>query len=317
MARSRKYRRRSRKRRSRRRRRPSKKRLVRTTYRKLRDRKTNTAIERAIVRVHKIEKMKDTVISCFRRFLFSPFDMTTNVFGPAPPLTGVVSMNGFITDIDSITKADIEFVTNVPPSEDNPISIVVPMQEQDEQKDGGGLGQGMENVTSLNTRRKDKVRVHSLSFGIRCLVDGIEEGANADEMDGCWLYYWIGKVRDDRFRTDPNYLPEPREILRLPKFGYDSRFDLKERQMGKDQHKKTYARGKIFLRHRRNRADIKYRQVHAKVNTYLNFQADDQNGELRTDASKICLVVRSNVPDSFDNAYKPKIWAYSKLRYSE
>jgi len=291
------------------------KRVYRVKKSKLLDRKINTLFEKRAQEIAEDVHKKGMITKILRKQWFSPYDILQNVFG-APGAQAAISWSGISTQLSDVHKTDQNFIANVAQN-DNPLSVVGPSGSGNENNDGDGLGQGMTTVSDLTRRAKNMIQCTSISIGIRCAVDGVLPADATVRFDGCWLHYWIGTVKDDRFRTDPEFVPQPEELLALSRFGYEAKLDSQQSLLTNLVKKRTILKGKFYMRFRRDRCDVKFKEKHKKLKFKLHYTPESQNGALMEDSKKIILVLRSDIPDTAEEIYKPKVWVYTKLRYTE
>lgn len=297
-------------------RRKGSKKKYRVSVRRLKSKKIDSLLERRIKQIAVKEDRKNELVLVKRLQIFGTYDILTNEFGPGV----LLDWTGQIVDISSIPKSDINFLVNVPPLDDpltvDGASAVFDVDAGDENMDGDGAGQGMLSAKLQGKRSSEIIQTRSISIGLRARVRGIQVGGNAQNFDGSWVHYAVVAVKS-RSLMVPGYTPHPEQVLPMKRFSMERALDTEQAAISgnKDFTYKTVIRGKMFLRQRRDRCDVKFAQKHAKYQHRITFDPEDQNGQNVIQGRKLYLVLRSDVPDSADDSYKPEILCYSKLRY--
>lgn len=292
---------------------------ARVSRRRLADKKINSLFEKRAKEIAIAEDRKNETRLVLRKQWFGTYDMPTNTFGAGV----LLDFTGLCTPLSDIIKSDIEFLQNVP-AVDNPMSVAGPSGLGDESGPiGQGVGRGMLNVTKHGTRSSEFIQFRSISLNVRARVRAVADGQTPGSFDGCWVHYAIVSVRDKRniLIQDPNnppmpWAPEPQEVLPLKRFSYERALDHDEAANTADLKYKTLLRGKMFLRHRKDRCDVKFAERHIKYTGKIKYDEALQNGESVVDGRKLFLVFRSDIPaaQGFDQ-WKPEIVASTRVRY--
>ena len=219
---------------------------------------------------------------------------------------------GQITEISNIQQVDQQSQVNVPQA-DNALSLM-----QNENLDGDGVAHTAPQYAHDGRRLSDKVRIRSVSVGIRCEVEAVPPEDTPSSYDGAWVHYGIYSVRSENNTiVGEAGWPQPAELMPMPRFGYQSSdgLDAQEDNITAQIKKRTILRGKVFMPFRKDRCNVKFVEKHKLWSELLQYGPLSQNGQ-NCLKSKLFFVVRSDIPNHLNYTdYHANIIAYTKLRY--
>lgn len=288
----------------------SKKKVLRLSVRDAKSKKVNNNSEKVLriltKRIAQETIDKNRVVLVHRKQLYANYDPLTNEFG----IGRLISFKGDVVRIGEILKQDLEFQANNPLIDDPDT-----MEDEAAIKAAGGVGLGAILVPMHGKRKGNTIVCRSISIGIRARVQAVEPQDVPGTYDGCWLYWAVVAVRSAATAV-PLTEPEPRELLTVPLFNYDSKLDTDIFNRTAEMMSQTVMKGKLYLRFRKDRCDVKFQQRHKKYTAKITFDPADQDGQSIIKGRQLLLVFRSNIPEgaAFEQ-FQPEVCAYSKIRY--
>lgn len=278
-------------------------------YKKLMDKKINTALEVRMKQVADDRIAANRVGLIKRNFLFEEYDTLTNIFTPLPLAVNEITFAGTVVELSNIQKVDVDIVANAPMAD-------IPYTAENENLDGDGIAQGMTVQTTHGRRFSSSVMLSGVSLEV---VARLNYGNSAADLyDGVQLRYAIVAWKSPVMNT-VSTTPSPELALPWHPFGWSSKLDVDERREEDEEKIYTLCKGSIFLGQRADKSNRKKDKIYKKLSRplRLDFEDDDQNGQKPTNW-KICAVFRSSIPNgaTFDR-YTPRVAACSKLYYYE
>lgn len=277
-------------------------------YKRLKDPKINTAVERAIVRIAEGNR----VPLVLRHYYGSNIDPDNLRFYQGFTL----DKDGKVWPMYDIQKSDVNMVTNVPIADHPNLSIAEP--------DGDGATQGLLTQTIMGRRSTDYVKVTAVTVQIRAVCK-LTNFTGADPLYSNVRVKWAVISLNHESMEDINdyTTPDPEELMTWPqKWGYSSRLDAEELLKTAQIQKKTLASGFINIPLNNVKNTVKSVNRYIRFNPPLEIQyaPEDQNG-IKVIKNKLLFVIRSDIPATAAGyntvAYLPAINTCLKTHYFE
>lgn len=317
-------------------------------YKKLMDKKINTALERRMVEISNQNQI--TLINRVWLAGGDPNDVhATPIFGPSGANKSYhnyikISSAPYVSEyIDAIQAADIN----------QPLNIVDPNAPN-----AAGVNRGMITVSAHGKRSSNIIKIKAISLEMRIKSDyGMDELHNTDanlaleiiresykrSQGNIELYYRVVQVTADITGT----LPPPAEVATLAlsydEFGYSPKLDVQEEKERRAYKYKTLMSGKIncspqisFSKHGRDVAPVPLANEDPTVNIVpffreisqykkfmppieIEYDPRDQNGLVKTNKA-IYFVARSNceitgLGSPAQQSASPRIAVIAKVYY--
>lgn len=315
---------------------PPRRRTVRTSRRKLSDKKINTLEEKRMVEVAKQIVARERVNLILREYwhaagMLRQFNKMS--------LGRKIYYDGYANKIATIDKVDVNFVVNAPADDIDPDLYIEP----GDAADNDGAQQGMITETIMGRRQSDKIKISGFTLGVKAFFSAVQCLAQFSEAIGgstqaaqppnnvlkhletvVLKYAIVGVLRDLNAALNPSD-PLPEEMLKYPTWGYSPQLDEDEKANTLWIKKRTFLSGEMKC----NINEIRHKDFTAerfvKLNNPLSvsYLPADQNGQQTTDWA-FFVVFRSNVPDYAAGTqthqyeeYAPSVTCYTKTHYFE
>lgn len=303
--------------------------------RRLRDKKINTAEERAALRIAR-RVVTETVPSRIYRTWFSGESTDYSGVHNHHPEGIPVLYDGVVYPISQIDKADIN----------QPLNQSDPNDDLEDDINSGGASRGMLTEEIANVRMTDTVKVTGFTLGLRTkwpelptsIMNGqVPANLSGDVVDDATLRYAIvGLYSPDAATplTDENGnldvvapVPDAKELMLWRSFGFSALLDKDEieaSQLDSKCRKRVIMEGSMYDLFSKDRMSIKKftKYVRLKKPISLSFHPADQTGGYSKNW-QFFLVLRSSVP-SYKvgqiypyEQFAPRVSGFCKLHFTE
>lgn len=271
---------------------------------KLLDKKINTAVEVACVRIAQSEISKNEVNLIFRQYLFGAHNMFTNAF----TLGTRIDYVGLVVPIATIQKMD------------NASAVQVPPAAFPEQTPATWQNPGV-NVVAMTKpmdgfRQATTIKVHGISVGIRAWLPK-QPDADPGLLKRVTIYWRISAVNEQNMQV-VGYKPLPQNLMPMPRWGFSPKLDPLEAALTTQFKARAVATGKLTLNFNEIATTLSKREtyINLKSNPIKVIYADlDQNGQ-EIVHNNLFLTLRSTAPFGAGFApYQPTVNVYTKLHY--
>lgn len=280
---------------------------------------------KAAKKVHQADEIR--LIS--RKYLWSDYDKLTNEHDSGSGLA--VSFSGVVVPLCEIPVADVEFMIAQ-------TVLDIPESKMDESLGGQavdfgsagapGSGIGTIDVPRHGYRLGPSIKAKAFSVQLRLNMEKLEDGELGRVLDNAILYWKIVYVRSDELLGQQSWEPTADRCLRINSWGFSAKLDQIESNVSSNFRCRTLLRGSTSIHPRTSGMVQKNisRFVSLKkpiLLTYGKMQATvpptitvDMTGQFPL-KGQCFLILRSNVPDSYDDRYKIKVSAVTKFFYTD
>lgn len=275
--------------------------VLRISNKQARTRALDSKVEKIMARVAEDQISKNKVIVLYRQYLFGPYDYTTNTFTSSTAVDWI----GHVQALARIQKMD-----------NATMPIAVPAaQPYQTPATWRSPGQALIAPTRAihGFRVGNIIKITGIRFGLRVTTQAASTQTAGFET--CNLRWKIVACRWEDSHL-PNAEPLIDQVLTMPMFGYNRALDDDETR---DMKTRVLGSGKIKMRYSNNHPNVAF------INRYLDLRSKplkveynplDQNGA-EVLQWKPFLVIRSDVPVLANTQLKPRINAFTTVRYDD
>lgn len=278
---------------------------------------STSTVAKIAKKVHRIEAAKERTKLINRLFLFPEivqgvpatqvYNILTNEYGNGIPIDYL----GEQVRLMRIRAQDIDFVTAVPPSLDDPLTV------KNETLPGTGSGVGLPTQVRHGHRIGNAVKLTGCALDCRLMMkqsDGELETPGTNHPFGKVTFHWAIVLWKSAASENPATEPSINELLpyrEMDPFGHSSVLDQDAERIDQQIVTRTLAKGKVVCRQTFNESKMIRFKRYVKLKNPIKFTYEEgsQNG-VETTGWRAYFVCRSNVP----SVQNPQSDGYEALR---